>query len=150
MIDINHSRKKKIMTISLILALVSCNGNSSIQSADLTVEHDNKIPAKSKISDTKKMKIKEQIAFSQVDLAARLEVDLDTVSLSGATPVSWRSGALGCPEPGVSYTDVLVPGIWIVLRVDKATYRYHAVPGGQPFYCSNDQAEPPVMGSGAD
>ena len=96
------------------------------------------------------MSPKEQIAFSKQDLATRLGLELDAIKVSGATPVNWRSCALGCPKPGMSYTDVLVPGIWIVLRVDKAVYRYHAATGGKPFYCPNDRAEPHVMGSGAD
>ncbi len=97
-----------------------------------------------------KMKPNEQIAYSKQDLATRLGLAMDEIKVSGATPVSWRSGALGCPKPGMSYTDALVPGIWIVLRVDQTTYRYHGKSGGQPFYCPNDRAEPPVMGSGAD
>jgi hypothetical protein len=46
----------------------------------------------------------------------------------------------------MSYMDVLVPGIWIMLRVDKVIYRYHGSSGGQPFYCPDEQAEPPVLG----
>jgi hypothetical protein len=50
----------------------------------------------------------------------------------------------------MSYTDALVPGVWIILRVDKAIYRYHAIPNGQPFYCPEELVEKPVVGPGAD
>jgi len=149
-IGINYPGKKMPLTIILSLALVACNGNSNAQNEDLTVESEDKAPAQDHIVVLKNMNTKEQVAFSQQDLAVRLNVDPDAISLSGATPVTWRSGALGCPEPGMSYTEALVPGIWIMMRVGNTAYRYHAVPGSQPFYCPDERAEPPVVGYGAD
>jgi hypothetical protein len=150
MINISNAPKMTSLIVSLAVAMFASfacsagpNEISVAETAQATT--DQEIPAAKK-----KLQPMEQIAFAQQDLANRLDIGKETIKVSGATPVTWRSGALGCPKPGVSYTDVLVPGIWIVLRVDKATYRYHAVPGGQPFYCPEDRAEPPVMGSGAD
>ena len=31
--------------------------------------------------------------------------------------VTWSDGSLGCPQPGEYYTQVLVPGYWIVFDV---------------------------------
>jgi len=98
----------------------------------------------------KKFSPKEQIEFSKGDLATRLGLAMEAIKVSGATTVTWRSGAVGCPKPGVSYTDVLVPGVWILLRVDNAIYEYHGLSGGQPFYCPAEWAEGPVVGPGAD
>ena len=77
-------------------------------------------------------------------------MELEAIKISGATPVNWRSGALGCPKPGMSYTEALVAGIWINLRVDNTVYRYHAAANGQPLYCPDDRAEPPATAPGAD
>lgn len=96
------------------------------------------------------MDTRKQIAFSIEDLAERLDINPTTVNFSGATPVNWRSGALGCPEPDMNYTQALVPGVWIMLKVDKTVYRYHAANGSPPFFCPDDRAEPPVTGPGAD
>ena len=146
----NQSCRKTTLAISLALVLVACNGNSSMPSEGSSAETENKPQGQGRATATKKMKTNEQVAFSREDLAVRLDADLDTISLSGATPVTWRSGALGCPKPGMSYTEALVPGIWIMLRVGNKAYRYHAKPSGQPFYCPDEWAEPPVVGYGAD
>lgn len=91
-----------------------------------------------------------QQAWSMQDLATRLGVDNYTVEVAGVREVTWRSGAVGCPEEGNSYTQALVDGALIELRVGQTVYRYHAVVGGQPFYCPAGRAETPAMGSGAD
>ena len=145
-----HSYQKTTLAAGLLLALVACNGNGNQPDAgpdNLSGE----AAYKSGQDHTEvKMSKRDQIAFSKEELAARLEIDPDAVSLSGAIQVMWRSGALGCPEPGMNYTQALVPGIWVSLRVGNTPYRYHAIPGGQPFYCPAERAEPPVTGSGAD
>ncbi|MEE8339537.1 MAG: hypothetical protein V3R56_05290 [Xanthomonadales bacterium] len=92
----------------------------------------------------------EQIAFSKKELAQRLGIEPDSITLSGARQVNWRSGALGCPEPGMNYTQALMPGALIFLKVGNEVHGYHAKHGGKPFYCPQDRAEQPVFGQGAD
>ena len=91
-----------------------------------------------------------QLEFSKRDLASRLGLEPEMIEASAPRLVTWRSGALGCPKPGMSYTDALVPGVLIELRVGDAVYRYHAAAGGQPFHCPHEWAEPPVAGPGVD
>jgi hypothetical protein len=59
------------------------------------------------LSAMKKMNKTKQILFAREDIAQRLGLELDKVSLSGATPVMRRSGALGCPKPDMQYTQAL-------------------------------------------
>ena len=150
MIKITRFCKKATLTTSLTLALFSSLTCLASQDKAPDADPGNKSPEQTKAAIVKKMSPNEQISFSKQDLATRLNLETEAVTVSGATAVSWRSGALGCPKPGMSYTDVLVPGIWIVLRVDKTVYRYHASTGRKPFYCPDEQSEPPIMGSGAD
>jgi hypothetical protein len=96
------------------------------------------------------MNIKGQVEYSMRDLAKRLDAPLDTVVLSGARQVTWRSGALGCPEPGMNYTQALVPGSVIYLRVYDRLHAYHAKLGGEPFYCPRERVEQPVLDEGLD
>src|ERR1044071_7735897 len=44
------------------------------------------------------------------DAAKRFKVAASAVVLSRAEQVTWPNGALGCPEPGMMYTQALVPG----------------------------------------
>lgn len=96
------------------------------------------------------MNLNGQIAFSIKDLAQRLDVPPDTIKVSGARQVTWRSGALGCPEPGMNYTQALVPGSVIYLQVDNAIHAYHGKIGSEPFYCPRERAEQPVLGDDSD
>jgi len=138
------------LAIGLAISVVACSGSSAQENTDSDTRLLEATDDSNQASVKKTMNTREQIAFSRDDLAARLDIDKDAVSLSGATPVTWRSGALGCPEPGMNYTQALVPGVWIMMRAGNKAYRYHSVPGGQPFYCPDDRAEPPVTGAGAD
>lgn len=99
------------------------------------------------IGEAQKLNKQKQIIVARKDLAKRLDLDLEEVQLSGMTPVTWRSGALGCPQANKQYTQALVPGVLIMLRVGNTPYRYHAIPGGEPFYCPDSMAEPPYMNS---
>jgi hypothetical protein len=96
------------------------------------------------------MNLKGQIEFSKKDLAQRLDVPPESVVLSGARQVTWRSGALGCPAPRMNYTQALVPGSVIYLQVDNITHAYHAKFAGKPFYCPRERVEQPVLDEGED
>ncbi len=98
----------------------------------------------------KRLTIDEQVSIARQDLAQRLEVNPDQLTVESAQYVNWRSGAAGCPQPGMSYTMAIVRGVLILLRVDRATYRYHAVRGKSPFYCPSTQAQEPATGADGD
>jgi hypothetical protein len=96
------------------------------------------------------MHIDEQIAWVYKDLAARLNVDASDISEETVRVVNWRSGAAGCPNPDMSYTMVITPGVLFLLRVDDDLHRYHSGANGKPFYCPADRAEAPAMGPGEE
>lgn len=142
--------KRTTLTISLSLTLLTCLACSANQDNHVNVDSEQDVVERDKATVLKKMSPKEQISFSKQDLASRLNLEIDAIKVSGATSVKWRSGALGCPKPGMSYTDVLVPGVWIILRVGNDIYRYHSALGKQPFYCPNERAESPAVGPSDD
>lgn len=120
--------------IAILCAIAACtsSGPPDTPSSDVSGE----VPAA--------MNMSRQIEFARADLAQRLDVDPGQVVLSGAQAVTWRSGALGCPEPGMNYTQALVPGTVIYLKVDTTIHAYHARVAGQPFYCPRERVEPPA------
>lgn len=69
------------------------------------------------------------------DLAKRLSVDESTISTVSASSVTWPDGSLGCPQPGMNYTQVTVDGVLIELAVDGTTYSYHSGGSRGPFLC---------------
>ena len=84
------------------------------------------------------------IAAAKSDLATRLEITEQDIELSEAREVTWRDGALGCPEPDMMYTQALVPGYYIRLSAGDDSYAYHAGRDGQPFLCPEERSQPPA------
>ncbi len=82
------------------------------------------------------------------DMARRLDADVDGIEVVTARAVTWGDGSLGCPEPGMMYTQALVPGFYIRLRHDSDDAYYHAGRDGQPMHCPADRSLPPVDGKG--
>ncbi len=76
------------------------------------------------------------------DLADHLGVDESAITVVSVEDVTWSDGSLGCPEPGMMYTQALVDGTLIVLDVDGVAYEYHSGAEHDPFYCENPT--PPV------
>jgi hypothetical protein len=76
------------------------------------------------------------------DLARELGLSPGDVTVIAAREVTWPDGSLGCPEPGMMYTQALVDGTLVVLEANGQRYEYH---GGTPLVlCENPT--PPVGG----
>ena len=83
------------------------------------------------------------------DLADRLEIDNKKIKIAEAQFVTWPNGALGCPEPGMMYTQALVPGYQIRLIANGTSYHYHGARDRPPFYCPTERVTPPAADSEA-
>jgi hypothetical protein len=64
------------------------------------------------------------------DAAQRLGVAPDALVVTRAEAVTWNDGALGCPEPGMFYTQALVDGYWIVVEGDGQSLDYRVQGSG--------------------
>src|SRR4030095_8763773 len=58
------------------------------------------------------------------EAAALAKVARDKVAMVRAEPVVWSDGSLGCPEPGMEYTQALVNGYWVVINAAGQTYDF--------------------------
>ena len=76
------------------------------------------------------------------DLAEREGVGEDAVTAAGYSAVTWRDGSIGCPKPGMMYTQALVPGHLLVLEVDAELFSYHAGRDDTFNYCANPSLPP--------
>lgn len=90
----------------------------------------------------------QQIKDATSDLATRIGVGSDAIVVREARSVQWRSGALGCPKPGMSYTQAIVPGVRLLLEAKGKVYHYHGRNGGKLFYCPAERAQAPAHGQG--
>ena len=87
-------------------------------------------------------------ALAVTDLASRLGIPETDIEVLSEENVTWRDGSLGCPRPGMMYTQALVEGSRIVLRAGGRDYSYHSGAGKPPFYCEDPVS--PAPGSSAD
>ncbi len=78
------------------------------------------------------------------DAARRSGKPRDAVKIVAAEAVTWSDGSLGCPEPGVLYTQALVRGYRIVVEVAEQQLEYHAGQQGPPTFCPPDRVLPPA------
>lgn len=72
-----------------------------------------------------------------LDLESRIDVNRGDVTVVTAEEKTWNDGSLGCPEPGMGYTQALVDGYRVLLEVDGRLYAYHAGADGEPFLCDS-------------
>lgn len=68
------------------------------------------------------------------DLANRLGVNPEDVSVVSVEDVQWMDGSLGLPEPGMVYTKAIEPGHRIVLEAAGRYFEYHSRREGTPRY----------------
>jgi hypothetical protein len=76
------------------------------------------------------------VTQAKEDLARQLSVPLSAISLLKFKEVVWPDSSLGCPRPGLVYTQVLQPGFLIRLSARGRSYEFHAGARGAPFLCS--------------
>jgi hypothetical protein len=136
--------------VGLVAALAACHPADKHPAGHLEAPAEALAITAEKKMATAKMTMREQVAHAIVDLANSRGVEPETIVVVNARPVTWRSGAIGCPQPGMSYTEALVPGVSILLRSGEEISAYHAVVGGEPFPCPLDRVELPVYGEGSD
>jgi hypothetical protein len=77
------------------------------------------------------------------EAAALAKVDREEIKIVRAESVVWSDGSLGCPEPGMMYTQVLVNGYWVVIEAAGKTYDYRVGSGGSFRLCPPGQGQPP-------
>ncbi len=58
------------------------------------------------------------------DLAQRVGEPVEQPTVTAAGAVTYNDGSLGCPEPGVMYTQALVEGYRVIVEVDGQEYDY--------------------------
>jgi hypothetical protein len=123
----------------LFLLLYACGGTGDVTettaSSTTTTTHETTVPTTEPSEDDELSSVVEQ---SRADLATRLNVEESSIAVAEADRVTWRDGALGCPQPGMAYTQALVDGSRVVLEHDGRFYDYHAGADNKPFLCESD------------
>ena len=86
------------------------------------------------------------IDAARADAAKRSGLPLAQLQVVTAESVTWRDGGIGCPSKGMLYTQALVPGYRVKLRVGKEVWDYHAGERGGVVLCPAGQSQEPAPG----
>ncbi len=82
------------------------------------------------------------------DLLARTGAERSQVEVLRAEAVTWRDSSLGCPEPGMMYSQALTEGYWIVLGHAGEEHDYRAGRGGNFVRCERPDRVGPLESAG--
>ena len=81
------------------------------------------------------------------EAAALAKLDREQLVIVRAESVVWNDGSLGCPEPGMMYTQALVNGYWVVIDAAGQNYDFRVGSGGSFRLCPPGQGHPPSQPS---
>ncbi|MDH5423345.1 MAG: hypothetical protein OEY55_16205 [Acidimicrobiia bacterium] len=109
---------------------------------DLVIEQDEPNPKPEPIEPTPVPTTPPVTGEVPADLLAAIMADAESRSATSAAltvvraeSVTWSDGSLGCPEPGMMYTQALVTGYWVVLDAGGQQMDYRAGTSGSFKYC---------------
>lgn len=77
----------------------------------------------------------DSVSAVRESLANSEGVGIGRVILTVQEEVVWPNGALGCSEPGMSYTQALVNGSRVVFSIDGEDFHFHSGRTGTYTYC---------------
>ena len=86
-------------------------------------------------------------ATIMADAAVQAPVDASDLNVLLAEFVIWSDGSLGCPQPGMVYTQALVEGYRVVLGFDGQTLDYRVNQNGAFIICDQISEAPSGMGT---
>lgn len=71
------------------------------------------------------------------DAVVRTSTDLADIEVIRGEAITWPDGSLGCPEPGMMYTQALVDGYHVVVRAGGEELDYRVGSGGGFRLCES-------------
>ena len=75
------------------------------------------------------------VNLARQQLSTQTGVRADQIQVVSVSSVQWPTSALGCPQPGRMYAQVVTPGYRIILTVAGRTYEYHSDSGRRVISC---------------
>lgn len=87
----------------------------------------------------------ELLAAVMADAAARTGIPEDGLAVIQDQAVVWPDGSLGCPQPGMMYTQALVDGYHILIKAGESVLDYRATQRGSFTLCERALRVPPAQ-----
>ena len=139
------SRTTHVLPLVLVLFTAACAASSGA-SADVTATPNPSRPVRSapELSTVPPSDAPmtgevpaDVLADLVTDAARRTNTEPDAVEVIQAEAVTWNDGSLGCPEPGMVYTQALVDGYQVILQAGDEELDYRVSAAGGFRICEN-------------
>lgn len=75
----------------------------------------------------------------RLNLSTEMGLSLDEIAILSTESMTWPNAALGCPQEGMAYAEVLVEGAIITLEAAGQQYTYHTGGTGSFVLCQDGQ-----------
>ncbi|MCP5095268.1 MAG: hypothetical protein GY943_06935 [Chloroflexi bacterium] len=75
------------------------------------------------------------LALVTGEMQANAGLSPENYEIIRAEATTWNDGSLGCPQPGMMYTQALVDGYWIVVQAGEETFDYRVAATGFIVRC---------------
>ena len=145
---------RTILIICLLISLIGCGpvANPAVP-GELTPSSSEVTPTLPSPGETTPMTpaiptpaasgLENLVQMAKEDLARRVSISANQINLVEATEAEWSDSSLDCPQPGMSYLQVMTPGYRILLEANGTQYEYHSNRDAYVVYCDN--ANPPFL-----
>ena len=80
------------------------------------------------------------IEAAKADLARHLQLPLSVISVVSQMEKTWTDSSMGCPQPGMSYGQVMTGGSQLILAAEGKRYYYHSGGSRPYFFCPNPKS----------
>jgi hypothetical protein len=136
--NIINARIDKIFTCSILLLSMVVSA-CTVQPSEKTLASPVQPQAKTgdNMTATNPLEIATQKTLA--DASRRTGVDVSALKVVSAERVTWSDGSMGCPAPGMAYTQALIDGYRIRIQASKALLHYHG--GAEPRFCPADRVK---------
>lgn len=132
--------KSSIDTLTPTTEIISVTGTQSIQVSPPPGDATQMIPT---LLTPSNPRLQELIEMAREDLAQRLSIPANQIHLVEFMEVEWSDSSLDCPQPGMSYLQVMTPGYRILLEANAQVHEYHSNKDAYIVYCEDRM--PPII-----
>jgi hypothetical protein len=91
----------------------------------------------------------ELLELLKSDLVSRTGASSGEIIVLRDQAMVFNDGSLGCPQPGMFYTQATVAGYWVVLELGQVVYDYRATENGSFILCEGGGL-PSIQPPGSD
>ena len=130
--------KTHLAMASIYMAVGACTNGASKQPPMPSAQPTSAKDSAMALDNTVPASLLEQVLE---DAEKRTGASRSQIEIISTEKVTWNDGALGCPQPDRMYTQALVPGYRIRVRIADQTLDYHAAETGRFVVCTPQALE---------